>query len=232
MKNINIIKFIAIVGIVGSVGLTSCNDPVTEFGYDGQLSGKIVDANGNKVPGDIKLATFAVQARGDLDEVDMILRIKPDGTYANTRLYPQSYKVRLVGPFYESPTAQVAVDLTGGKVVEKDFQVTPFYSIAAPSISGNPTSTQVMVNYNITQNGDRVPNLRQVYVSTVSWPTSTTGSGGTYQTVTTAVTQNQGTATVSGLKPNTRYFIRIGARATGQNLFNLSEQISFTTPGS
>jgi hypothetical protein len=236
MKKVNIYKYFAIILSAGLFGLASCNDPIYEFGFDGELSGKIVDAQGNLVSGDIKLATFAVQARGyrsedDREDVDMILRIKNDGTYANTRLYPQYYDVRLVGPFYESPTAAVKVDLTGNKNVLKDFQVTPFLSIPPPTISGNPTSTQVVVNYNIIPNGDRAPNLREVYVSTISWPTRTTGSGGTYQTVTATVTANQGTATISGLKPNTNYFIRVGARAAGQNLFNHSTQISFRTPG-
>jgi hypothetical protein len=233
MKITNVDKYLALI-FIGLIGLASCNDPVLDFGYNGALTGKIVDAQGNNVSGDIKLATFAVQAKGEHDAVDMILRIKNDGTYANDKLYPQVYNVRLVGPFYESPTAPIPVDLTGNKSEVKDFQVTPFFSIPPPTINGNPTTSQVVVNFNIIPNGDRTPNLREVYVSTVSWPTRTTGTGsGTppvYETRIVTMTTNQGTATITGLRPNTNYFVRIGARATGQTLFNHSTQISFRTP--
>jgi hypothetical protein len=233
MKKIGLIKYLAVFLVTGLITQTSCNDPIYDFGYNGQLTGKIVDASGNVVSGDIKLATFAVQATGELDEGSMVIRIKPDGTYDNDKLYPQSYQVRLVGPFIGSPTAPVAVDLTGGKVGTKDFQVTPFLTIPPPTVSGTPTSTSIVVNYSITPNGGKTPNLREIYCSTVSWPTRTTGSGttwGGWTTKTATVTVNQGTATFTDLKPNTKYYIRVGARAGGQNLFNHSTQIIVTTP--
>ena len=209
--------------------LASCVDPIYDYGYDGELTGSILDANGNIVSGDIKVATFAVHALGDLDQDPMVLRVKGDGTYANTKLYPQSYEVSLVGPFVESPVPPVTVDLTGGQKVEKDFTVTPFLTISEPSIAGNPSSNQITVNYAITGNGGNTPNVREIYVSTVSWPTRTTGSGPGYFTRLVEVDDDQGTATIDGLQPNTRYFIRLGARADGQSLFNHSTQISVTT---
>lgn len=230
MKRINFIRYFSIIIIAMLISFTSCNEPIYDFGFDGQLTGVVRDGNGNPVSGDVKLATFSVQALGELDMVPMVLRIKGDGSYANTKLYPQSYEVSLVGPFIESPTSPVTVDLTGGRAVSHDFQVTPLLAITTPSLAGNPTSTSVSVNYSITPNGDNTPNLREVYVSTVSWPTRTTGNGAGYRTVNVAVTDNQGVAEVTGLEPGRTYFVRVGARAAGQNLFNHSEQISFTTP--
>ncbi len=124
------------------------------------------------------------------------------------------------------------LDLTGGKIVTKDFQVTPLLTIPPPVLNGNPASTEIMVDYNITGNAGNTPNLREIYCSTVSWPTRTTGTGtvgGGYFTKTTTVDTDQGTATITGLEPNTKYFIRVGARADGQTLFNHSEQITVTT---
>lgn len=134
-------------------GLYSCNEPITDFGFDGHISGIVTDNSGNPVSGYPKLATYSDHALGELDNVPMVMRILGDRTYANTKLYPQSYKVTLRGP----------------------------------------------------------------------------GSGMGYSSVNRTVTENSGTATITGLQPNTRYFVRVGARTAGQNLFNLSEQIVFTT---
>lgn len=229
MKKVNLIKYFTIYLVSGVITLTGCNKPVYEFGYDGQITGKIVDDNGNFVSGDIKTTTYAVQALGERDLVTMVMRINSDGTYANTKLYPQSYKVWLVGPFIGALTDTVIIDLNGGKVVVKDFQVTPLLTIPAPVVNENPTSTEIKVDYSITGNGGSSPNLREVYCSTVSWPTRTTGTGVGYFTKTTTVTANQGTTTITNLQPNTKYYIRVGARAAGQTLFNHSDQISATT---
>jgi hypothetical protein len=211
------------------ISLSGCFEE-PEHGFDGKLSGKITDSNGNVVSGDIKVATFSVHALGEFDMGSIVMRVNDDGSYANTMLYPQSYKVWLVGPFIGARTDTVVIDLTGGKTIAHNFQVTPLLNIPKPAIGGSPTSTAVTVNYTITGNEGRTPNLREVYCSTVSWPTRSTGSGPLYQTVTVTVTQNEGTANITGLKPNTKYYVRVGARALGQSLFNHSEQISFTTP--
>jgi hypothetical protein len=230
MKDNKIIKYLAIICILGLANLTGCNEPIEDFGFDGQLRGKVVDANGDFISGDNKVATYAVHALGERDRVSMVMRIKPDGTYANAKLFPQSYKVWLIGPFIGARTDTVVIDLTGGKEILKDFQVIPLLNVAKPTINGNPTATQVKIDYNVAGNGGNTPNLREIYVSTVAWPTRTTGTGIGYASVNTTVTANQGTATISGLKPNTKYYVRVGARASGQSQFNHSDQISFTTP--
>ena len=233
MKRIKLITQLVFFLITGLIIMNGCNEPVDDFGFDGQLSGKIVDNSNNIVSGDIKVTTFAVNALGELDKVSMVMRIKGDGTYNNIKLYPQKYKVWLVGPFVGAPTDTLPIDLTGGKNVEKDFQVTPLLTIPEPSVNGTPTSTEIKVDYSIVGNNGNNPNLREIICSTVSWPTRTTGSStnfGGYSTKIVTVATNEGTATISGLTPNTKYFIRVGARAAGQNNFNHSLQISVTTP--
>jgi hypothetical protein len=230
MEKLNLIKYVTVLIVAVLIGTWGCNEPVYDFGFDGELSGRVIDNSGNPVSGDVKLATYSVHALGENDLVSMVMRIKGDGSYSNTKLYPQSYKVSLRGPFVGSITDTVVVDLTGGRNVEHNFTVTPFLTIPAPVISGSPASTSVTVNYTITGNAGNAPNLREIYVSTVSWPTRTTGSGMGYRTVNTTVATDQGTATITGLEPGRIYFVRIGARAAGQTLFNHSEQVSFTTP--
>lgn len=232
MKKEILNKFFTILFAIAIMTMAGCNDPIYDFGYDGRISGKIIDSNNNIVSGDIKIANFAVNALGELDDVSMVMRIKGDGTYENNRLYPQLYKVWLVGPFVGGKTDTILVDLTGVKDVIEDFQVTPFLSIPAPEISGSPTSTKITVNYTISGNAGNKPNLREIYCSTVSWPTRTTGTGAGYFTKMVTVSEAQGTVTISDLSPGTKYYIRVGARAAGQNLFNHSEQIVATTPSS
>ena len=234
MKKLIFLKYLTIFLVAGLFILTSCNEPIYDFeGFDGQLSGKIVDANGNVISGDIKVTTFAVNATGEKDITSTVLRVKNDGTYANTTLHRQSYRVWLTGPFIGSPTDTIIVNLSGGQTVVKDYQVTPLLTIDTPVLNGNPSSAEIKVDYKITGNSGNTPNLREIYCSTVSWPTRTTGTGaaaGGFFTRTVTLAQNQGTATISGLQPKTRYFIRVGARASGQALFNHSLQIIVTTP--
>ena len=229
MKKAYLIKYFTAFLVAGLISLNGCTDPVWDFGYDGQLSGTIFDNNGNIVSGRHH-QEFMVTVLNETEITPLQLRIKSDGTYANTKLYPQSYEAILQGPFIGTPLAPVLIELTGGKIVVKDFVVTPWITISPPTISGSPTSTTVQVNYSVTGNGGKTPNLREIYCSTVSWPTRVTGSGRFFHSKIVTVTENQGTATVTGLQPGTVYYLRVGARAAGETIFNLGEQISFTTP--
>lgn len=227
MKSKRLIAYLVLL-LTTNATLSGCNDPITEFGFDGSLSGTILNSAGAIVPGDITSSGYTIQALGEKDKVSMVMRINGDGTFANNKLYPQVYKVRVEGPFFATP--EVTIDLTGGKAVVQDFTVTPFLTVAKPVVEGTPTSTQVKVKYGVTGNQGRTANLREVYASTVPYPNTSTGSGPMYQTVKVAVTQNQGTATLNGLKPGTKYFIRVGARSVGTSIMNFSEQIVVTTP--
>jgi hypothetical protein len=161
----------------------------------------------------------------------MVMRVKGDGTFANSALYPQFYEVWVEGPFIESPTERVSIDLTGGKeVFFQAFELTPFLNIAPPEISGNPSSSELMINYNISGNEGHTAQVREVYCSTVGHPTASTGSGPGWHTVAVELTGDQGLETISGLEPGTKYFIRVGARASGASAINYSEQIIVTTP--
>lgn len=204
-----------------------CDEAITDYGFTGQISGSILDQSGNIVSGDITTTAMTVYVLGELDTEPIPIRVKGDGTYANIHLFPQKYKVWLDGPVANA--SEYNVDLTGSPVIQ-DFTVTPYLTIPPPSVSGSPTSTEVTVNYTITENAGYTAAVRSIYVSTVSYPGQSTGSGAYWQTIKKTVNTNQGAEKITGLKPNTTYYIRLEARANGTTMFNLSDQISVKTP--
>ena len=207
---------------------TGCNEAITDFGFDGGISGKIVDQAGNIVAGDITSGGFVVRALGENDEITMDMRVKGDGTYSNIKLYPKKYTVTIEGPVF--PVNGVEVDLSGGKQAEQNFTVTPFLTIATPTVSGTPTSSEIRINYSIVGNNGKTAGTREVYCSNVPYPNASTGSGPYYITKKVTLSTNSGVATISGLTAGTKYFIRVGSKAGGASAFNYSDQLIVTTP--
>lgn len=226
MKKYKVIPYIIVI-IVITIFVTGCNDPITDFGFDGSISGKIVDQSGNIVSGDITGAGFVVNALGDNDKVEMEMRVKGDGTFANNKLYPKSYTVWVEGPVISNQ--EYTIDLTGRNTVEQDFVVTPFLTIPSPTLVGNPTTTSIEVSYQITENNGYIAEIKEVYCSTVPYPTKDIGSGPSYDTKTVTLSDLQGTVSITGLSSGTKYFIRIGAKAEGSVVYNFSEQIVVNT---
>lgn len=188
IKNIPILVLMAIYVTV----LAGCSETVTDFGYDGQISGKILDQNGNPVSGDISNAALTVFVLGEEDRVPLELRVKGDGSYANEQLYPQSYTVWIEGPV-DGPDEQ-NVDLTGDPV-EHNITVTPYLAISEPtaSISGDELS----VNYEISPSQGHVAEERVVLVSTVAKVGINTGNGPRWETREETLDSNSGTATIT-----------------------------------
>jgi hypothetical protein len=228
MEMMNKIKYLSFVALA-LIFVAGCDKPITEFGFDGSISGTIKDAAGNIVPGDITTSNFIVRvlADGDISTIDM--RVKGDGTFMNDKLYPVNSKVWISGPVVPAATDTVMLDLSGGQQVVHDFVVTPVFSIATPVISGTPTATTASFTYNITANSSKTPSAREIYCSTIPYPNTSTGSGPYYSTVKKTMTTNSGTVDLTGLKASTLYYVRIGVRSSTTQ-FNFSDQITFTTP--
>lgn len=207
----------------------ACGDRITDFGFDGKLSGTVTDPSGNIISGDVATRNVIVFAHGERDDVPMEIRVKGDGTYANDHLYPQRYRVWVEGPVVSSATADnpVSVDLTGAPVKE-DFTVTPFLSVATPQVAAT-APTAISVSYQIQENEGKVAEERRVYVSTVSWPGSATGSGVSWKTVTRSLESNAGSVTVDGLTAGKKYYVRTAARAAGAGQWNISDQVIVNT---
>ncbi|SHN31341.1 Protein of unknown function [Cyclobacterium lianum] len=195
MKAIKINQiFILALMAVYITSMSACEETITDFGFDGQISGMIVDQNGNPVSGDASNPAFTVFVLGEEDRVPLELRVNGDGTFANLHLYPQSYDVWIEGPVDGPGPGELVVDLSGAPV-EQDIVVTPFLVISQPtvSVSGN----QLTVNYEITPSQGHETAERVVLVSTVAKVGVDTGNGPRWQTREVTLDSNSGTATVT-----------------------------------
>jgi hypothetical protein len=222
----NIQKKIFLPVVIVIVG-AACDDSVTDFGFNGALSGVIVDQTGAPVRGNTATNDLRVRIQG-VDELQPLdIRVTHDGTFTNTHLFPQVYKLWLEGPVSGGPTAENPLEVDSRNRPVQNITVTPFLNIGKPTVS-QPSGNSVQVTYNITPAAGREVQTganRVVWASTVQWPGPTTGNvGQRTHTVTTQLSANSGTATVSGLRAGERYCIRVGARAVGTTLWSYSDR--------
>lgn len=208
--------------------LVGCQRDVTEFGFDGSISGLIKDQNGNLVSGDITSSSFVVNALGEGDVSRIEMRVNGDGSFQNTKLFPKPYKLWVSGPITMQDDT-LRIDLSGGQTVMKDIVVIPFLDLKKPALAGTPTASTLTIAYEITGNQGKIPALRELYVSTNPYATGSTGSGPTYTTKKITLPDNKGSVTVPGLTSKTKYYVRLGAQANGAKTYNLSDQLMVET---
>lgn len=216
--------------------LSACIETVTDFGFDGQLSGMIVDQNGNPVSGDASNPAFTVFILGEEDRVPLELRVNGDGSYANLHLYPQAYTVWIEGPVEGPGQGDLVVDLKGVRV-EQNITVTPFLVIPPPT--ANLSGGDLKINYEITPSHGHEANERVVFVSTVAKVGINTGNGPRWLTRRQTLASNSGTATVtldSNLlnmakeRGSGSLHIRIAARSNQSTDWNFSIPIVIKAP--
>jgi hypothetical protein len=229
MKTLQIIKNGIWVAML-IVGVLACKDEdIVDFGFDGSIAGTLKDPQGNVVPGSITSANFVVRALGQGDQVTTDMRIKGDGTFANTKLYPKPYKVWVAGPV-SLVTDTMVIDFSKQRAVVQDIVVKPFVRIDRPEVVANQTGTSVDIDYEMIPDDGKTVDRREVYFSTNPYPDTNTGSGPYYHTVKVTLPSDNGNISVTGLTSKTKYYVRIGAQAVGASGFNYSEQIVITTP--
>jgi len=209
--------------------VSGCDKTVTDFGFDGAISGRIVDQAGNIVAGDITSTALSVKALGQGDIVTIDMRVKGDGTYQNTKLSPKMHKIFITGPVTPVDDT-LRIDFSTTQTVTHDFVVVPFITIKKPAITGNPAATEVTISYEMTPNNGKTVTKREVYCSTNPYPNTSTGSGPYFHSVKASLSTDSGSKTITGLTSGTTYFLRIGAQASGTSSLNFSDQITFTTP--
>ena len=208
--------------------LAGCQREVTDFGFDGAISGIVKDQSGNPVSGDITSSTLVVNALGEGDASRIEMRVNGDGSFRNSKLFPKSYKIWVSGPVTMQDDT-LRVDLSKERTFTKDLVVIPYLDLKKPTLVGAPTSSALTVSYDISGNQGKVPAVRELYVSTNPYATGSTGSGPTYTTQKITLPANKGEVMVSGLKSKTKYYVRLGALATGIKTYNLSDQIMVET---
>lgn len=225
MKALQKIRYIALCLLLCLAA--GCKNTITDFGFDGEISGVLKDPDGTPLSGDITSNSLIVRLKGEKDVVTTDVRINGDGSFSNTKLYPQQYKMWLVGPvFWNQDT--LSVDLGSGKRVMQDLLATPFLTMDVP-VAGDITASSVEISYRISGNEGKTVSVRELYCSTNPYPTTSTGSGPFFETKKITLSDDSGKVTVPGLASKTKYYIRTGAQAAGSNLYNLSNQIVVTT---
>ena len=137
----------------------SCEDTITEYGFDGSVSGTLKDPSGLIIPGDLNSNNLVINALAEGDVIPIVIRVGGDGTFQNTKLFPVHTTISVSGPVF--PVEPVDADLSGGKNYEHDIVVTPFISIDTPSVSGTPSGSSVDINYSMAGNGGKVAAVRE-----------------------------------------------------------------------
>lgn len=210
-----------------SATMLNCEYQKTDFGNDGSIKGIVKDNQGNLLYGDILTNNLVVNLLGEGDQQAIQIRVKGDGTYQNTKMYPKKHLVWVTGPIVNSE--EIYYDFSVDVDLVKDFVLTPY--ISPKVISGTVSGTSVNVEYSIVENAGKTATKSEVYCSTAQYPTSSIGSYGTiYSTKTVLLSSLTGTATVSGLTSGKKYYIRIGSLADGTTLMNYSNQVIVTIP--
>ena len=210
-------------------GMIACDKDVTDFGNDATFSGKVKDQAGNVVPSTTTSNTLMVQALGENDQITTDIRIKGDGSFQNTKLFPKKYKIWISGPARQKQDT-LFIDFGSNKQVMQDIVVEPFIALKTPGVVGSPTTNSATISFDMAANAPSTVSKRELYCSTVTYPDGSTGSGPYYDTKKLTLATDKGTISVTGLSPKTTYYVRIGAQANGAAGFNFSEQISFQTP--
>lgn len=219
------IPLLALMAICVTV-FSSCSEEVTDFGFDGQISGTVLDQNGNPVAGDASNSELTVFLLGEEDRVPLELRVNNDGTFTNNQLYPQSYTLTITGPI-NAPAPQ-NVDLTGS-AVKNDITVTPFLVVEQPSatISGSVIS----VSYVVSPSAGHAVDEIKVLVSSVKKVGVDTGNGPRWQTREANPVDNSGTATITldaellaaaAVGGNGALTVRVAAKSDQTTAWNLS----------
>ncbi len=205
----------------------SCSYLETDFGFEGSISGKIEDSNGNPLYGDINANNLIVRLLGENDKETIDIRVKGDGTFQNVRMYPKLHKAWVEGPIVFSDTVLIDFGETLDQV--HDFTITPLIS---PKITnGTPTGTSINVEYSIIPTDANTVSKKEIYCSTVKYPTASIGSmTNIYTTKTVTLAALSGNAEITGLVSGTTYFLRIGAQASASKIMNYSNQIEIKIP--
>jgi len=213
--------------VIVAITAHECSYIETDFGFDGSIKGTVKDSNGTPLYGDINSNNVIVRLLGENDSEPIDIRVNGDGTYRNSMMFPKPHKVWVEGPIVYSDT--VVIDFSTDADQIHDFTVTP---LVKPNIAnGTANGTSIIVEYSIVPDGSVTVSKKEIYCSTVKYPTSSIGSmTNVYTTKTVTLPALSGNATITGLVSGTKYYLRIGSLANTSKIMNYSNQIEVTVP--
>jgi len=204
-----------------------CSYIDTEFGFEGSINGKIQDGNGNALYGDINSNSLIVRLLGENDKETIDIRVNGDGTFQNVRMYPKLHKAWVEGPIVFSDT--VLIDFGENLDQVHDFTITPL--ISPEIVNGTASGTSIAVEYSIVPTDANTVSKKEIYCSTVKYPTASIGSmTNIYTTKTVTLAALSGNTQITGLVAGTTYYLRIGAQASASKIMNYSNQVVIKVP--
>lgn len=218
--------FLKLLGVfLMSVSLTQCDKKDDSSSYSGAITGTIKDNNNIALHGDLNSNNIIVRLLGEGDKSTTDIRVNGEGEYTNNRMFPKKYKAWLEGPIVTPDT--IVIDLSTGNKL-KDFMVMPF--IFTKVINCTVVGTSISVDYSLLENASYVIDKKEVYCSTVPYPTASTGSRtNVYFTKIVPLPASVGSILIDDLTPG-KYYVRIGAKAKSSVLLNYSNQFEVSIP--
>lgn len=207
----------------------SCSVDDREGDLSASYSGKCVDRlSGKVVSTEYFGATLLFgDVSGDPGQPKSFY-VKPDGSYNNTRMYPASYKVWANGPFCEVDT--LYFDLNGHK--DFDLNVVPNVTLTLASSSVSGGTLTMTASYKVNKPGVSEGDTAIVF-GTVSNPGQAQASRSlSNKTVscwkkTDKFVGAEGFITMNiKLGDDTRYYARLGAKLSGTDYWNYTEEIT------
>lgn len=201
---------------------------------DAGLSGNIVDAaTGMNVPQQTNTSGGYLQLfQTDFPKPSAIqTALNPDGSYKNDFIYSGKYKVVPTGPFFYTDTVNVTI--SGATTL--DIKVTPYLNVTTTEVSKTATSITVRVKVALpagsTQKIARVLAVAAPFNTVdVNTYAGERGLTNTEAVDNSTILNSSYDYTITGLKPNTKYYVRGGGRTinTG-NYYNYSPMLAITT---
>lgn len=191
------------------------------------LSGKLTDNVTNDMieNGGVNGGTV-IQIYEGKSKQPILTKSFPDGHFVNAAMFPGDYKLFAVGAF------KLAEDTTRVTVIsdtEVEIKVLPNVRLKATLQSYDGTTATVKVEYSKVHDAQVLNQLAVVW-STIINPNLFTYAGGGQKTE-TVTSQNLTTGekifTITGLKANTKYYIRAGGRTNAPgSYYNYSSTIT------
>lgn len=224
--------------ILAVVFSTACE--LDEEAPNGEIYGTFLTASGEVFLGDSKRDLTTVSILLENDEVPTVIRVKPDGSYARSILEEGTYALSFSGPFF--PIEDQILKVNGR--VELDVNVIPFmeYELDMTELA----STSATFTYKVKANKGAQPTRRTLVWSELPNPTVYDYEYSGYEggrmidsDDSVMVDQNgeqSGIYTLSDLKANTTYYVRVGGRTEDTSVtpntssfYNYSAQIIIKT---